>query len=96
MARRRKRVTAYFRRVVAPGLCPLLLAISAFSQQPGIQSNFFPGVARTSAASSALSISDTERISYLTAVTRENQGNSVFQGRKQSDGSERSIAVRKA
>ena len=79
MGRSRSSILYTCRGAVALLLCPLILPIPVYSQQSGIQSSFLPAVIRTpSAASSFSEISDIERIPYLTAVARENQGASVF------------------
>jgi membrane-bound lytic murein transglycosylase D len=78
MARRRTTLITHYRPTVALALCPLVLAIPVFPQQTGIQSSFLPAVARTSPSGNFLSVTETEHIPYITAVTRENQGASVF------------------
>ncbi len=78
MARRHKTLPAPLRHTVAVGVCAVLLALPVFPQQSGIQSSFLPAVIRTPAIGITPDIADTERIPYLTEVTRENQGTSVF------------------
>jgi membrane-bound lytic murein transglycosylase D len=57
----------------------LLLAFPAFPQQSGIQSAFLPAVIHSPAAVGILpDIADTEHLPYITEVTQENQGTSVF------------------
>ena len=86
MAWRRNSLPQILRIVTAWGLCPFVVAVPAFSQQSfsqqsfpqqiGIQSSFLPAIVRT--PSFAPDIAETEHLPYLSEVTRENQGNSVF------------------
>jgi membrane-bound lytic murein transglycosylase D len=78
MARHRNTLQASCRRGVALGLCPFLLALPAFTQQSGIQSSFLPAVLRTPAVGAEPDAVEIDRIPYITEVTRENQGTSVF------------------
>jgi membrane-bound lytic murein transglycosylase D len=82
MARQRNQLPTRIRRIVAVSLCPLIFVPSVFSQQSGIQSSFLPAVIRTPATGILLDIApdirETERVPYMTEVTRENQGTSVF------------------
>ena len=67
------------RHFVAAGLSSLLIALPAFSQQSGIQSSFLPAIIHTPAAVGFVpDIAETEHLPYITEVTRENQGTSVF------------------
>ena len=81
MARRRNTLPDLYRRpTVCFGLFLLfLVALPVFSQQAGIQSSFLPAIIRTPGISGFLpDIVETEHVPYLTEVTRENQGKSVF------------------
>jgi len=58
--------------------CSLLLT-PGFAQQSGIQASFVPAIIHTPAATGILAdIGETEHLPYITEVTRENQGLSVF------------------
>src|SRR5271170_7274599 len=68
-----------YRRSVALGLSLSLLTLPIYPQQSGIQSSFLRAVLHTSEAAGTLAdVIDTEHIPYITEVTRENQGTSVF------------------
>src|SRR5579862_1147070 len=78
MARRRNPLPATYRRTIALGLSAFL-AFPLFPQQFGIQSSFLPAIIHTPAAAGILAdIGESDRVPYLTEVTRENQGASVF------------------
>ncbi len=79
MARRRNTTPALYRRPLAAALSGFLLALPLYPQQSSIQSSFLPAIIRTPAPAGMLpDISETEHLPYLTEVTRENQGTSVF------------------
>lgn len=79
MSRRSNSLLTRYRRTVAFGLCPFVFALPALPQQFGIQSSFLPAIIRTPAASGVVAdIIDTERVSYINAVSQESQGGSVF------------------
>ena len=79
MVRRRNTLLSSYRRSLATCLCPLLLALPVFSQQSGIQSSFLPAIVHTPAAAGIFADTiETDRVPYITEVTRENQGSSVF------------------
>lgn len=78
MAKRRSTLRTPHCRL-AFGLFSLALTIPLFSQQSGIQSSFLPAIIHTPAAAGILTdIVETDHVPYLTEVTRENQGTSVF------------------
>jgi membrane-bound lytic murein transglycosylase D len=57
----------------------LFVALPAYSQQFGIQSSFLPAIVRTPAVAGFVpDVVETEHLPYLTEVTKENQGASVF------------------
>lgn len=67
------------RRFVAAAIFSLLVVLPAVCQQSGIQSSFLPAIIRTPAVTSFVpDIAETEYLPYLTEVTKENQGASVF------------------
>ena len=79
MARRRNTARLHFRRLLATAISGSLLTLPLYPQQSSIQSSFLPAIIRTPAAAGMLAdISETEHLPYLTVVTRENQGTSVF------------------
>jgi membrane-bound lytic murein transglycosylase D len=79
MARRRNTALSLFRRPLAAALSGFLLSLPLYPQQSGIQSSFLPAIVRTPSSAGILpDISETEHLPYLTLVTRENQGASVF------------------
>lgn len=84
MARHRDLLQKRYRRVLACGLCPLLLSLPVFPQQPAIQSSFLPAVVHPATAGGllpAVILPDSpefDRTPYITEVTREYQGRSVF------------------
>jgi membrane-bound lytic murein transglycosylase D len=60
-------------------LVTVLLTLPAFPQQSGIQSSFLPAIIHSPAVGGMLpDIAETEHLPYLTEVTKENQGASVF------------------
>jgi membrane-bound lytic murein transglycosylase D len=68
-----------YRRSLALGLSLSLLALPIYPQQSGIQSSFLRAVLHTPESTGVLAdINDTEHVPYITEVTRENQGTSVF------------------
>ena len=74
MARRRNTPLSLYRhwRFLVIGFA---FAFPLFSQQSVIQSSFLPAIIRTPVPGGMLpDISETEHLSYLTLVTRENQG----------------------
>jgi membrane-bound lytic murein transglycosylase D len=78
VAKRRSTPLTPYRRL-SFGLFTLALTIPLFSQQSGIQSSFLPAIIHTPAAAGILTdIVETDHVPYLTEVTRENQGTSVF------------------
>ena len=79
MVRRSNTALSRFRRPFAAALSGLLLSLPLYPQQSGIQSSFLPAIIRTPSAAGMLpDVSETEHLPYLTLVTRENQGTSVF------------------
>lgn len=67
------------RHFIAALLLPLMVVLPAFSQQFGIQSSFLPAIIRTPGVSGMVpDIAETEHLPYITEVTKENQGASVF------------------
>jgi len=78
MTRRRNTLPPQCRRPLALCLSCFLLAVPALPQQSGIQSSFLPAIIRTPTLGVLPDIVETERVPYLTEVTRENQGKSVF------------------
>ncbi len=81
MTRQRDPIHAPVRRALAATLSALLLSLPAFSQQSGIQIVRTPTAAAGILPDVAISPDterDNDRIPYLTEVTREYQGKSVF------------------
>src|SRR5881227_3227854 len=83
MARRRNTLlfalSTRLHRPLALCLCGSLLVLPALPQQSGIQSSFLPAIIRTPVPIAFLpEVVETEHLPYLTEVTRENQGKSVF------------------
>jgi len=66
-------------RILSVGLSAVLLALPALPQQSGIQSSFLPAIIHSPAATGMVpDIVETEHLPYITEVTKENQGSSVF------------------
>jgi membrane-bound lytic murein transglycosylase D len=64
---------------IAAAFWSLLVVLPAYSQQAGIQSSFLPAIIRTPAATGFVpDVAETEHLPYITEVTKENQGASVF------------------
>ncbi len=79
MVRRSNTALSRFRRPLAAALSGFLLSLPLYPQQSGIQSSFLPAIIRTPSAAGMLAdISETEHLPYLTLVTQQNQGASVF------------------
>jgi membrane-bound lytic murein transglycosylase D len=67
------------RHFVAAGISSLFVVLPAFCQQSGIQSSFLPAIIRIPAIAGFVpDVAETEHLPYLTEVTKENQGASVF------------------
>src|ERR1700678_4371768 len=79
MARQTLPLLYRHRRSLALGLSLSLLALPIYPQQSGIQTSFLPAILHAPEATGTLAdVIDTERVAYITAITRENQGTSVF------------------
>jgi membrane-bound lytic murein transglycosylase D len=76
MARPRNHFPVFY-RCLAAGLSFLLSSVPVYSQQFGVQSSFIPAIIRPPAGF-VPDIVEIEQVPYLTEVTRENQGASVF------------------
>src|ERR1700722_11024351 len=75
----RQTLPPLYRRSLALGLSLSLLTLPAFPQQSAIQSSFLRAVLHSPETTGALAdVVDTEHVPYITEVTRENQGTSVF------------------
>ncbi len=75
----RQTLPPLYRRSLALGLSLSLLTLPIYPQQSGIQSSFLRAVLHTPESTGPLAdVVDTERVPYITEVTRENQGASVF------------------
>ena len=75
----RQTLPPLYRRSLALGLSFSLLALPVYPQQSGIQTSFLPAILRAPETTGALAdVIDTEHVPYITEVTRENQGTSVF------------------
>ena len=79
MRRRPATFHPFISRCFSVSLACSLFLIPAFAQQSGIQASFVPAIIHTPAATGMLAdIGETEHLPYITEVTRENQGFSVF------------------
>lgn len=69
----------WLRYFFAAGIFSLFVVLPASSQQSGLQSSFLPAIIRTPVITGFVpDIAETEHLPYLTEVTKENQGASVF------------------